>query len=110
MYQKSNLYFFLVHVPLNSDPAYGCGIYFTGSVKTALKIWRDLAEEEYLYFVEADVLTGNSTPGKPDLIAPPAVGQDRFLHYDSVSGKPDISVVFSGYQALPTYIIVCKKA
>ncbi|KAF7660860.1 hypothetical protein LDENG_00274160 [Lucifuga dentata] len=91
------------------DPAYGDGIYFAGNVNTAMKVWRELAEEEYLYFVEAAVLTGKSTPGKPDLIVPPAVGEDPLRLYDSVSGGPDISVIFSGYQALPQYIVICRK-
>ncbi|XP_076023923.1 protein mono-ADP-ribosyltransferase PARP9 [Genypterus blacodes] len=92
------------------DPAFGDGIYFTRSVRSALKTWKDLAaDEEYQYFVEAEVLTGNATAGKPDLITPPAVGQDPSVVFDSLNGPPDISVVFSGYQALPQYIIICKK-
>ncbi|XP_071753936.2 protein mono-ADP-ribosyltransferase PARP9 isoform X2 [Centroberyx gerrardi] len=91
------------------DPKYGEGIYFTGSVKKAMEVWKDLAEEEYLYFVEAEVLTGSSVPGNPDLIVPPAVGDDPVVLYDIVSGGSDISVIFSGYQALPKYIIICKK-
>ncbi|XP_032368834.1 protein mono-ADP-ribosyltransferase PARP9 isoform X2 [Etheostoma spectabile] len=89
------------------EPAYGEGIYFAGTVEKAMGVWKE-QKEEYLYFVEAEVLTGNSTPGKPGLILPPAVGTDPLILHDSVSGGPDISVVFSGYQALPTYIITCK--
>ncbi|XP_029936582.1 protein mono-ADP-ribosyltransferase PARP9 [Myripristis murdjan] len=90
------------------DPRYGKGIYFTGSVQSAMDVWRDMVEE-YLYFVEAQVLTGKSTPGKPEFIVPPAVGEDPAILYDSLSGGSDISVIFSGHQALPTYIIICKK-
>ncbi|XP_044073699.1 protein mono-ADP-ribosyltransferase PARP9 [Siniperca chuatsi] len=89
-------------------PAYGEGIYFAGTVKKATAVW-EVPNEEYLYFVEAEVLTGKSTPGKPGLILPPAVGTDPQSLYDSVSGGADISVIFSGYQALPKYIITCKK-
>lgn len=64
---------------------------------------------EYLHFVEAEVLTGNSVLGKPDLILPPPLGADPLVRYDSVSGGCDISVIFTGYQALPVHIITCKK-
>ncbi|XP_070693888.1 protein mono-ADP-ribosyltransferase PARP9 [Pempheris klunzingeri] len=87
------------------DPTYGEGIYFAGKVDVAMEVWKH-PEEEYLYFVEAEVLTGNSTPGKRGLILPPAMGTQML--YDSVSGGADISVIFSGYQALPRYIITCK--
>lgn len=72
-----------------------------------MKVWKE-RNDEYLYFVEAEVLTGNSTRGKPGLILPPSVGTDPLTRYDSVSGGSDISVIFSGYQALPKYIITCK--
>eukprot|EP00064_Thunnus_orientalis_P000423 superscaffoldBa00000021_g424 len=93
------------------DPAYGEGIYFAGTVKKAMEVWKEGGEkEEYLYFVEAEVLTGNSTRGKSGLILPPPqTGTDPQILYDSVDGGADISVVFSGYQALPRYIITCKK-
>lgn len=92
------------------DPAYGEGIYFAGEIEKAMEVWKVQKErkEEYVYLVEAEVLTGNSTPGTPGLILPPAVGTDPHIVYDSVSGGPDISVIFSGYQALPKYIITCK--
>lgn len=64
---------------------------------------------EYLYFVEAEVLTGNSVDGKPHLILPPLVGADPLVRYDSVRGGPDISVIFTGYQAVPLHIITCRN-
>lgn len=64
---------------------------------------------DYVYFVEAEVLTGTSVPGNPDLILPPPLGADPLVRYDSVSGGHNISVIFTGYQALPVYIITCKK-
>lgn len=73
-----------------------------------MKIWKQ-AVSEYIYIVDAEVLTGNSAPGKPDLILPPPVGADPLVRYDSVNGAPDISVIFTGYQALPVHIITCKK-
>ncbi|XP_017276148.1 protein mono-ADP-ribosyltransferase PARP9 [Kryptolebias marmoratus] len=91
------------------DPKYGEGIYFAHTVEKALKLWKE-NNEEYLYFVEAEVLKGSSVPGKPGLILPPPVGTDPNVLYDSVSGGPDVSVVFSGYQALPKYIFICKMS
>ncbi|KAI9535155.1 hypothetical protein NQZ68_007246 [Dissostichus eleginoides] len=94
------------------EAAYGEGIYFAGTVKKAMEVWKEQKEhpkEEYLYFVEAEVLTGNSTRGTPGLILPPPVLEDPLLLHDSVSGGPDVSVIFSGYQALPTYIITCRR-
>ncbi|KAM4558453.1 protein mono-ADP-ribosyltransferase PARP9 isoform 2-T2 [Odontesthes bonariensis] len=90
------------------DPAYGEGIYFAHTLKRAMDLWRQ-KKEEYLYFVEAEVLMGNATPGKRGLILPPPVGSDADVLYDSVTGGGDISVIFSGYQALPKYIITCKR-
>ncbi|XP_028289543.1 protein mono-ADP-ribosyltransferase PARP9 [Parambassis ranga] len=85
---------------------YGEGIYFAGTVKKAMEVWKE-KNNKYKYFVEAEVLTGNSTRGKPGLILPPAMGKDPQKLYDSVDGGPDISVIFTGYQALPKYIITC---
>ncbi|KAM9709259.1 protein mono-ADP-ribosyltransferase PARP9 isoform 1-T2 [Menidia menidia] len=90
------------------EPAYGEGIYFTSTVKKARELWR-LKNEEYLYFVQAEVLKGKSSPGQRGLILPPPVGSDPGIIHDSVTGGHDISVIFSGYQALPTYIITCKS-
>ncbi|XP_008402391.1 poly [ADP-ribose] polymerase 9 [Poecilia reticulata] len=90
------------------DPKYGEGIYFTRNIKTALELWKEKSEE-YLYFVEAEVLLGNSAKGEPGFILPPPVGKDPNVLYDSVSGGSDVSVIFSGYQALPKYIIWAKK-
>jgi len=108
---KATGFFFLFFFPfllLVIDPAYGEGIYFARTVKKAMDLWKQ-KKDEYLYFMEAEVLTGNSTPGKPGLILPPPVGSDPGVIYDSVTGGGDTSVVFSGYQALPTYIITCKR-
>ncbi|XP_074514243.1 protein mono-ADP-ribosyltransferase PARP9 isoform X2 [Sebastes fasciatus] len=92
------------------EPACGEGIYFASEIEKAMEVWKVQKEqkEEYVYLVEAEVLTGNSIPGTPGLILPPAVGTEPHVVYDSVSGGPDISVIFSGYQALPKYIITCR--
>ena len=102
----------MFYLPLHTEAAYGEGIYFAGTVKKAMEVWKEQKEhqkEEYLYFVEAEVLTGNSIPGTPGIILPPHVWEDPLLLHDSVSGGPDVSVIFSGYQALPTYIITCRR-
>lgn len=73
-----------------------------------MDVWKE-EKDKYLYFVEADVLRGDSTEGQRGLILPPAKGTDPQVRYDSVSGGSDISVIFSSYQALPRYIITCEK-
>uniref|UniRef100_A0A8C7JAW0 Macro domain-containing protein n=1 Tax=Oncorhynchus kisutch TaxID=8019 RepID=A0A8C7JAW0_ONCKI len=86
-------------------PVYGEGIYFSGSVDGAKKQWKGLADEAYLYFVEAQVLTGKSTHGSPDLIVPPVMPSgDPITLYDSVKGGVDTYVIFNGHQALPEYL------
>uniref|UniRef100_A0A1A7WR81 Poly (ADP-ribose) polymerase family, member 9 n=1 Tax=Iconisemion striatum TaxID=60296 RepID=A0A1A7WR81_9TELE len=91
------------------DPAYGDGIYFANTPKTAMTMWRKY-DDEYLYFVEAGVLTGKSAPGQQGLILPPPVGQDPNILRDSVSGGNNVAVIFSGYQALPRYMYTCKMS
>ncbi|CAL8340816.1 unnamed protein product [Boreogadus saida] len=91
-------------------PKYGEGIYFSGSVRGAVDLWREQSHQDvYQYYVEAQVLTGKSTPGKRDLIMPPPVGDDPLVRFDSLSGGTDISVIFNGHQALPECIIICKS-
>lgn len=90
-----------------SDPEYGEGIYFAGTVKKALSVWR-LPKQEYVYIVEAEVLTGSSAPGRRGLVVPPVMDRDPSRRYDSASGGNDISVIFNSRQALPTKIITCK--
>ncbi|XP_046902166.1 protein mono-ADP-ribosyltransferase PARP9 isoform X3 [Hypomesus transpacificus] len=93
------------------EQKYGQGIYFCESPRLAMELWRNTSEDEYLYFVEAQVLTGRSTTGSPDLILPPSLpGSDPSSLYDSLTNtSKDIHVVFNGYQALPEYLFICKK-
>lgn len=90
---------------LHTDPEFGEGIYFTGTVRKALDVWHD-PKKEYLHFVEAEVVMGDSARGKQGLILPP-VDDDLNFQYHSVR-EPDVAVIFSGYQALPKYIITCE--
>ena len=69
-----------------------------------MEVWKE-RNETFLYLVEAEVLTGKSTPGSPGLILPVEGTYPQL--FESVSGGPDLSVIFSGYQALPKYIITC---
>ncbi|KAM9805126.1 protein mono-ADP-ribosyltransferase PARP9 [Neosynchiropus ocellatus] len=91
------------------EPALGEGIYFTGTVEEAMTVWQG-PKEEYLYFVEAEVLTGKSAPGAPGLILPPAYLSDPQVLCHSVRGGDDVAVIFSGHQALPRYIFTCQRS
>ncbi|CAB1350326.1 unnamed protein product, partial [Coregonus sp. 'balchen'] len=75
----------------------------------AERLWKGSPDEEYLYFIEAQVLTGMSTVGCPGLIVPPPFARDPLTLYHSVKGGRDIWVIFNGHQALPEYLITCKK-
>ncbi|XP_071003750.1 protein mono-ADP-ribosyltransferase PARP9-like [Oncorhynchus clarkii lewisi] len=87
----------------------GEGIYFSSSVHGAERLWKGSADQEYLYFIEAQVLTGKSIVGCPGLIVPPPFARDPLTFYDSVKGGGDTWVVFNGHQALPEYLITCNK-
>lgn len=92
-----------------SVQAFGEGIYFSESVKSAMKMWNEMEEEEYVYLIEAEVLIGNFTNGSPDLIVPPLRGSDPLIHYDSLKGGTDTIVIFNGHQARPLHMYTCKK-
>lgn len=96
--------------PLFLEQRYGSGIYFSSSVEGALKLWRNLEHEQYLYIIQAQVLTGNSAYGSPDLILPPSLKEDPLERYDSLSDKEETRVIFNGQQALPQYLIICTKS
>ncbi|KAF3842871.1 hypothetical protein F7725_001720 [Dissostichus mawsoni] len=95
------------------EAAYGEGIYFAGTVKKAMEVWKEQTEhskEEYLYFVEAEVLTGNSTRGTPGLILPPPVFEDPLLLHDSVSGGPDVSSSLVDSSSSPSLCFTDSKS
>ncbi|XP_035249778.1 protein mono-ADP-ribosyltransferase PARP9 isoform X1 [Anguilla anguilla] len=91
------------------EQKYGAGIYFGGSSSTARKLAEHLENEEYMYIFQAQVLTGKGTMGSPDLIIPPALGSDPLCRYDSVNGGRDTHVIFNSHQALPVYLLTCRK-
>ncbi|XDV30536.1 hypothetical protein PO909_033443 [Leuciscus waleckii] len=93
-----------------AEQRYGSGIYFSSTVDGALKLWKEQEHEQYIYIIQAQVLTGKSTIGSPDFILPPAMKRDPLDRYDSVSDGAQTYVIFSGQQALPEYLIICDKS
>ncbi|XP_065107600.1 protein mono-ADP-ribosyltransferase PARP9 [Paramisgurnus dabryanus] len=91
------------------EQKYGSGIYFSSKLDNALKLWSNGLKEEYIYIIQAQVLTGNSTLGSTDLILPPVTGSDPLKRYDSVNDWLETHVIFSGQQAFPEYLIICGK-
>uniref|UniRef100_W5KZS5 Poly(ADP-ribose) polymerase family member 9 n=1 Tax=Astyanax mexicanus TaxID=7994 RepID=W5KZS5_ASTMX len=83
------------------EQKFGAGIYFTSDPRRALELWQD-REEQYIYIIEAQVLTGRCTSqGAPQMIVPPSTA-DTQAQYDSVCNKArDTFVIFNGQQALP---------
>ncbi|KAG7331495.1 hypothetical protein KOW79_005464 [Hemibagrus wyckioides] len=86
----------------------GAGIYFTSDLRKVTSLWPE-NEEEYLYIIEAQVLTGTDTHGSPDLIVPPPIGRDPLVCYDSVTDGRDTHIIFNGQQAYPEFLITCTK-
>ncbi|KAB5576743.1 hypothetical protein PHYPO_G00201970 [Pangasianodon hypophthalmus] len=91
-----------------NEQKYGAGIYFTTEVDKAKSLWTD-NEEEYIYFIEAQVLTGKETQGSSEMIVPPPFGKDPLVRYDSVTNKRGIHIIFNGQQAYPEFLITCSK-
>ncbi|KAM9486128.1 protein mono-ADP-ribosyltransferase PARP9 [Clarias gariepinus] len=91
------------------EQKYGAGIYFTSEVDKAKSLWTDSEEEEYVYFIEAQVLTGKETIGTPGIIVPPPIGNDPLVRYDSVTNDQGIHVTFNGQQAYPELLITCRN-
>ncbi|XP_072542605.1 protein mono-ADP-ribosyltransferase PARP9 [Salminus brasiliensis] len=87
----------------------GAGIYFTSELGKATRLWQGIEEEEeYIYIIEAQVLTGNHTRGSSQLIVPPPSETVPQAHYDSVcNDTKDTFVIFNGQQALPDFIYTC---
>ncbi|XP_076854470.1 protein mono-ADP-ribosyltransferase PARP9 [Brachyhypopomus gauderio] len=85
----------------------GAGIYFTSEVGRVLRLWENW-EEDYVYIFEAQVLTGKSTVGSPELIVPPPTGSDPLVCYNSVTNDvKDVHVIFHSQQALPRFLLTC---
>ncbi|KAB5576744.1 hypothetical protein PHYPO_G00201980 [Pangasianodon hypophthalmus] len=91
-----------------NEQKYGAGIYFTTEVDKAKSLWTD-NEEEYIYFIEAQVLTGKETQGSSEMIVPPPFGKDPLVRYDSVTNGRGIHIIFNGQQAYPEFLFTCSK-
>ncbi|XP_073702397.1 protein mono-ADP-ribosyltransferase PARP9 [Garra rufa] len=87
----------------------GSGIYFSSTVDGAIKLWDEQEHEQYIYIIQAQVLTGKSTKGSRDLILPPPLDKDPLERYNSVYDSKETYVIFSGQQALPEYLFICAK-
>lgn len=74
----------------------------------ARSLWADNGEE-YIYFIEAQVLTGKDKRGSAELIVPPPIEKDPLVRYDSVTSGSGIHIIFNGQQAYPLYLITCSK-
>lgn len=93
-----------------AEQRYGSGIYFSGTVNGAMKLWKEQEHEQYIYIIQAQVLTGKSAIGSADLILPPPLSGDPLDRFDSLSDKGQTYVIFSSQQALPEYLIICAKS
>ncbi|KAL1267914.1 hypothetical protein QQF64_033277 [Cirrhinus molitorella] len=90
-----------------AEQRYGSGIYFSSTVDGAMKLWKDQENEQYIYIIQAQVLTGKSMTLSPHLSLPPTLSKD---HFDSLSDLRETYVIFSGQQALPEYLIICPRS
>ncbi|KAK7154060.1 hypothetical protein R3I94_007432 [Phoxinus phoxinus] len=95
-----------------AEQRYGSGIYFSSTVDGARRLWKEQEHEheQYIYIIQAQVLTGRNSIGSPDLILPPAMKGDPLDRYDSVSDRAQTWVIFNGQQALPEYLIICDTS
>uniref|UniRef100_A0A8C2G1E6 Poly(ADP-ribose) polymerase family member 9 n=1 Tax=Cyprinus carpio TaxID=7962 RepID=A0A8C2G1E6_CYPCA len=92
-----------------AEQKYGSGIYFSSTVDGALKLWNEQEHEQYIYIIQAQVLTGRNTIGSPQLILPPPLRADPLDRYDSLSDMGQTHIIFSGQQALPEYLIIYAR-
>uniref|UniRef100_A0A8C1KL35 PARP catalytic domain-containing protein n=1 Tax=Cyprinus carpio TaxID=7962 RepID=A0A8C1KL35_CYPCA len=89
---------------------YGSGIYFSSTVDGAMELWKDQEHEQYIYIIQAQVITGKFTIGSPHLILPPSLHGDPLDRYDSLSDMMQTHVIFNGQQALPEYLIIYTRS
>uniref|UniRef100_A0A672PYL6 Poly(ADP-ribose) polymerase family member 9 n=1 Tax=Sinocyclocheilus grahami TaxID=75366 RepID=A0A672PYL6_SINGR len=93
-----------------AEQKYGSGIYFSSTVDGALKLWKEQKHEQYIYIIQAQVLTGTYTIGSPQMILPPSLNADPLDRFDSLSDMGQTHIIFSGQQALPEYLIICSRS
>ncbi|XP_059417873.1 protein mono-ADP-ribosyltransferase PARP9-like isoform X1 [Carassius carassius] len=92
------------------EQKYGCGIYFSSTVDGALKLWKEQEHEQFIYIIQAQVLTGTHTIGSPQMILPPPLSADPLDRFDSLSDMGQTHIIFSSQQALPEYLIICARS
>ncbi|XP_051762275.1 protein mono-ADP-ribosyltransferase PARP9-like [Ctenopharyngodon idella] len=68
---------------------------------------KEQEHEQYIYIIQARVLTGKSTDGFPHSILSPNKKQAPLNRYDCLSDRGH--VIFSSQQALPECLIICDK-
>ncbi|TSM60564.1 Poly [ADP-ribose] polymerase 9 [Bagarius yarrelli] len=90
------------------EQKYGAGIYFTNDLEKGKYFWPEY-EERYIYFIEAQVLTGKHTLGSQEMIVPPPTASDPLVRYNSVTNNRGVYVIFNGQHAYPEFIITCQK-
>ncbi|RXN29083.1 poly [ADP-ribose] polymerase 9 [Labeo rohita] len=93
----------------STEQRYGSGIYFSSTVDGAMKLWNDQEHEQYIYIIQAQVLTGKSMTLSPHLSLPPTLSKDPLGHCDSMSDLRETNVILSGQRALPEYLFICAK-
>uniref|UniRef100_A0A8C1HXY3 Poly(ADP-ribose) polymerase family member 9 n=1 Tax=Cyprinus carpio carpio TaxID=630221 RepID=A0A8C1HXY3_CYPCA len=93
-----------------AEQRYGSGIYFSSTVDGAMELWKDQEHEQYIYIIQAQVITGKFTIGSPHLILPPSLHGDPLDRYDSLSDMMQTHVIFNGQQALPEYLIIYTRS
>ncbi|XP_073702399.1 protein mono-ADP-ribosyltransferase PARP9-like isoform X2 [Garra rufa] len=93
-----------------AEQKYGSGIYFSSTVDGAMKLWKDQEHEQYIYIIQAQVLTGKSKTVSPHSSLPSPLSKDPLDHFDSLSDLQESYVIISGQQALPEYLIICTRS
>ncbi|MGH0134605.1 UNVERIFIED_CONTAM: hypothetical protein FKN15_033512 [Acipenser sinensis] len=89
----------------------GAGLYFNEKLDTLMRDQsNDFERDAMIYIFEAQVVTGKTTNGSPDLILPPSQSADSLTRYDSVSGGTSTHVIFNSRQAYPEYLITCRQS
>ncbi|KAK6483007.1 protein mono-ADP-ribosyltransferase PARP9-like [Huso huso] len=89
----------------------GAGLYFNETLDTLMRDQsNDFERDAMIYIFEAQVVTGKTTNGSPDLIVPPSQSADSLTRYDSVSGGTSTHVIFNSRQAYPEYLITCRQS
>ncbi|XP_043929617.1 protein mono-ADP-ribosyltransferase PARP9-like [Protopterus annectens] len=95
------------------EKKYGAGIYFSSNLRSLMQDQtRYFEQDQLIYIFEAEVLANRPYKGTPDLIVPPPFDSEGVkLHDCTVDAVKHTKtyVIFNSSQALPKYLITCKK-